>query len=83
LPIQIIGLWRILTTTNWWVSAVISIGVSLLLAFQADAYQTAGFIIPTVIILLSNTNNNFFRYSVLGVFSLMEKNHSLFLIILC
>ncbi|WP_176786179.1 hypothetical protein [Desulfosporosinus hippei] len=73
MPIQIMGLWRILTTTNWWVSAVISIGVSLLLAFQADASQTAGFIIPTAIILLSNTNNNFFPYSVLGVFSLMRK----------
>lgn len=71
MPILITGLWRILKTTNWWISAGISIGVSLLLALQPDASQTTAFIIPMTIILLGNTNNNYFRSSVLGVFSLI------------
>lgn len=71
LPILIMGLWRILKTKNWWIPAIISIGVSLLLALQPDASQTTAFIIPMAIILFSNANNNYFRYSVLGVLSLI------------
>ncbi|MGI6140601.1 MAG: hypothetical protein ACOYEH_02570 [Caldicoprobacterales bacterium] len=64
LPILIMGLWRILKATNWWIPAIISIGVSLLLALQPDASQTTAFIIPMAIILFSKANNNYFRYSV-------------------
>lgn len=64
LPILIMGLWRILKTTNWWIPAIISTGVSLLLALQPDASQTTAFIIPMAIILFSKANNNYFRYSV-------------------
>lgn len=71
LPILIMGLWRILKTTNWWIPAIISIGVSLLLASQPDASQTTAFIIPMAIILFSKAKNNYFRYSVLGVLSLI------------
>ncbi len=71
LPIFFIGLWRILKTTNWWILAIISIGVSLLLALQPDASQTTAFIIPMAIILFSKANNNYFRYSVLGMLSLI------------
>ena len=41
------------------------------LALQPDASQTTAFIIPMAIILFSNANNKYFRYSVLGVFSLI------------
>ncbi|HHY25542.1 MAG TPA: cell division protein [Desulfitobacterium dehalogenans] len=71
LPILIMVLWRILKTTNWWIPAIISIGVSLLLALQPDASQTTAFIIPMAIILFSNVNRNYFRYCVLGVLSLI------------
>ena len=71
LPILIIGLWRILKTTNWWIPTIITIGVSLLLALQPDASQTTAFIIPMTIILFCDTNNNYFRYSILGVSSLI------------
>lgn len=64
LPILIMGLWRILKTTNWWIPAIISTGVSLLLALQPDASQTTAFIISMAIILFSKANNNYFRYSV-------------------
>lgn len=64
LPILIMGLWRILKATNWWIPAIISTGVSLLLALQPDASQTTAFIIPMAIILFSKANNNYFRYSV-------------------
>lgn len=71
LPIFIIELWRSLKTTNWWITAVITIGVSLLLALQPDASQTTAFIIPMMIILLSNSKGNCYRYGVLGVLSLI------------
>lgn len=71
LPILIMGLWKIRKNTNWWISVIITTGVSLLLALQPDASQTTAFIIPMAIILFSNTNKNYFRFSVLGVFSLI------------
>jgi hypothetical protein len=42
-------------------------GVSLILALQPDASQTTAFIIPMVIILFTKANNDYFRYSLLGV----------------
>jgi len=65
LPIAIIGLWRILITQNWWVPAIISVVVSLLLDLQHDASQITAFIIPMAIILFSTAKNNYFQYSVL------------------
>lgn len=70
-PILIIGIWRISKKTNGWISLIISIGVSLLLALQPDASQTTAFIIPMAIILFNNIKNNSVRYSVLGVFFLI------------
>lgn len=71
LPILIMGLWRILKTTNWWIPALITIGVSLVLALQPDASQTTAFIIPMAVILFSKANNSYYRYSVLGFLTLI------------
>lgn len=71
LPMLIIGLWRILRTKNWWITASISIGISLILALQPDASQTTAFIIPMAIILFSHGSKNHIRYSFLGVLSLI------------
>ena len=71
LPILIIGLWGNLKVVKWWIPTIITIGVSLLLALQPDASQTTAFIIPMAIILSCNINNVSFRYSLLGVVSLI------------
>lgn len=71
LPILIIGLEKILKNTNWWIPAIITVGVSLLLVLQPDASQTTAFIVPMAIILSCNTNNNYLRCIILGLSSLI------------
>lgn len=67
LPILIIRLSEMLKTSNWWIAAIISIGVSLLLFLQPDASQATAFIIPMIILLFGKAKNNLYRFSVLGI----------------
>lgn len=71
MPILIIELWRILQTQNWWIPTIITIGVSVLLVLQPDASQTTAFLIPMLIILFSEANNNIYRYFAISVLPLL------------
>ncbi|MEW9096036.1 MAG: cell division protein [Clostridiaceae bacterium] len=67
MPIIIIELWNLLQSEKWWVSAFITILISILLILQPDASELTAFIIPMVILLWSKTNNNILRFSITGV----------------
>ena len=50
-----------------------------MLALQPDASQLTAFIIPMIILIWSKTNNKFFRYSILGLLSILAINSWIFL----
>lgn len=79
IPIVFIELWNVLQTKNWWISVVITIVISILLTLQPDASQLTAFIIPMIILIWSKTNNKFFRYSILGLLSILAINSWIFL----
>lgn len=79
IPIVFIELWSALQTKNWWISVVITIVISILLTLQPDASQLTAFIIPMIILIWSKTNNKFFRYSILGLLSMLAITSWMFL----
>lgn len=79
IPIVFIELWGGLQIKNWWISVVITIVISILLTLQPDASQLTGFIIPMIILIWSKTKNKFFRYSILGLLSMLAINSWIFL----
>ncbi len=64
LPFIIIELWRLLQVLDWWFSAILTVGISLLLVFQPDASQATAFIIPMIIILGYKAKNNIHRFGI-------------------
>ncbi|MBU3111949.1 cell division protein [Clostridium lacusfryxellense] len=64
LPIIIIDIWKLLQIRDWWVSATITIVISILLALQPDASMLSAFAIPMIMLLWNKINNNTFRFCI-------------------
>jgi cell division protein FtsW (lipid II flippase) len=71
LPVLIIKLWETAEKYNIWISTFITILVSVIITLQPDASQATAFVIPMSLILCPKINNNYLRYIVLGLFSLI------------
>lgn len=71
LPILIVGLSKATEVTNWWISTIITILISIIIALQPDASQTTAFIVPMIIILSSKITNNYLRLTISIVLSII------------
>jgi len=69
LPIIIIALWKLLQIKDWWVSAAITIVISILLALQPDASMLTAFAIPMILLLWNKINNNILRSCIVVLLS--------------
>jgi len=67
MPILIIEIGNLVQIKRWWISAVITVTVSILLFFQPDASQLTAFVIPMILLLFSKINKNILRFSIIGL----------------
>ena len=69
LPLTLIELWNIFQTKDFWFGCGAALGIVLILFFQPDASQLAGFAIPAMIMSGRKTKSKIVRFSIYCVFS--------------
>ena len=69
MPLTLIELWNTFQTKDFWFGCGVALGIVLILFFQPDASQLAGFAIPVMIMLGRKTKSKIVRFSIYCIFS--------------
>ena len=69
LPLTLIELWNTFQTKDLWFGGGVAFGIVLILFFQPDASQLAGFAIPVMIMLGGKTKSKIVRLSIFCILS--------------